>query len=154
MIISFDLDDTLISKTKFPLEKETIWNRVFGVERIRLGTVNLFKELQSEKHQIFIYTTSFRSEIKIRIMFFTYGISVANIINQKKHIKVIGLKSKNISKLPSKFGIDIHVDDSKGVEMEGAKYGFKTIIISESEKNWVQLVLKNINYFVSIDNES
>ncbi|WP_026706618.1 hypothetical protein [Flavobacterium soli] len=144
MIISFDLDDTLLSKSKFPLEKQTLWNKVFGVERIRFGTVNLFKELQSQNHKIYIYTTSYRSELKIRFMFFTYGISVATIINQKKHIKELGLKSKEVSKLPSKFGIDVHVDDSKGVEMEGKKYGFKTIIISDKENAWVKLILENI----------
>lgn len=144
MIISFDLDDTLISKSKFPLEKQTLWNKVFGVERIRFGTVHLFKELQSQNHKIYIYTTSYRSGLKIRFMFLTYGISVATIINQKKHIKELGLKSKEVSKLPSKFGIDVHVDDSKGVEMEGKKYGFKTIIISDKENAWVELILENI----------
>lgn len=138
------IDDTLISKSKFPLEKDTLWHKIFGVERIRLGTIDLFRELQSNNHKIYIYTTSFRKELTIRFMFFTYGISVADIINQRKHIKTLGLKSKEVSKLPSKFGIDIHIDDSEGVEKEGKKYGFKTVIVSASEKDWVRLVLEKI----------
>ncbi|MBF4473103.1 MULTISPECIES: hypothetical protein [Flavobacterium] len=144
MKISFDLDDTLISKTKFPLEKDTFFHQFFSFERIRLGTIDLFKKLKSENHEIYIYTTSFRSVSKIRLMFFIYGISVDGIINQQKHIKVLGEKSKTISKLPSKFGIDIHVDDSKGVEMEGERHDFKTIIISDNDKNWTNFILKNI----------
>ena len=42
------------------------------------------------------------------------------------------------------FHIDIHIDDSQGVKMEGEKYGFKTIIISETDENWTQTILKSI----------
>ena len=77
-------------------------------------------------------------------MFFTYGISVDYIINQKKHISKLGEKSKDVSKLPSQFGIDIHVDDSKGVEMEGEKHHFKTIIISYNDVNWTESILEAI----------
>ena len=54
------------------------------------------------------------------------------------------MKSKEVSKFPSQFGIDIHVDDSKGVAMEGEKYGFSTIIISDKESDWIQQILMNI----------
>ncbi|MCQ4140751.1 hypothetical protein [Chryseobacterium sp. EO14] len=60
MKISFDLDDTIISNNRFPLEKETFWAKITGCERIRSGTVALFKALRDRKHTIYIYTTSFR----------------------------------------------------------------------------------------------
>ena len=142
MIISFDLDDTIISKTKFPLEKETFFHRILGIERIRLGTRDLFKELKARGHKIYIYTTSFRSKSKISLMFYSYGIPVDYIINQQKHTR--NVKDKNISKFPPQFGIDIHIDDSLGVKMEGEKHGFNSIIISEKDKNWAAEIIKNL----------
>ena len=144
MIISFDLDDTLISKSKFELEKETVIHKLFGIESIRIGTIKLFKELRAKNHKIYIYTTSFRSKARIKLMFYSYGIPVDFVINQQKHEIEVTKSGKNVSKYPPKFGIDIHVDDSLGVEMEGEKYGFKTIIISEKDKNWTETILNRI----------
>ncbi|MBF4483321.1 hypothetical protein [Flavobacterium sp. CSZ] len=143
MILSFDLDDTLISN-KFELEKTNFLQRILGIECLRKGTIDLFKELKKQKHQIYIYTTSHRSESRIKWMFYSYGIAVDYVINQQKHQQK--LRNTNIysSKFPTVFNIDIHVDDSMGVEAEGKKYGFKTIIISETDKNWTQTILKKI----------
>ncbi|QGK74112.1 hypothetical protein [Flavobacterium sp. SLB02] len=143
MILSFDLDDTLISN-KFELEKTNFLQRILGIECLRKGTIDLFKELKKQKHQIYIYTTSHRSESRIKWMFYSYGIAVDYVIDQQKHQQK--LRNTNIysSKFPTVFNIDIHVDDSMGVEAEGKKYGFKTIIISETDKNWTQTILKKI----------
>lgn len=143
MILSFDLDDTLISN-KFESEKTNFFQRLLGIECLRKGTVNLFKELKKQKHQIYIYTTSYRSESRIKWTFYSYSISVDYVINQQKHQQRIKAKNIHSSKLPSMFNIDIHVDDSIGVEMEGNKYGFKTIIISETDENWTQTVLEKV----------
>lgn len=51
------------------------------------------------------------------------------------------VEDKNYAKL---FGIDIHIDDSKGVGMEGEKYGFETIIIDTNDQEWVGKVLTRI----------
>ncbi|GAA3740962.1 hypothetical protein GCM10022422_25800 [Flavobacterium ginsengisoli] len=144
MIISFDLDDTLISKNKFKLEKPILFQRLFGLECIRLGTVDLFKKLKNEKHKIYIYTTSYRSVLRIKWTFYIYGVSVDYIINQQKHQRKIKNLDFNCSKFPPMFHIDIHIDDSQGVNLEGEKYGFKTIIISETDENWTQTILKSI----------
>ncbi len=145
MRISFDLDDTIISTSKFSLEKESVWSKIIKAERIRLGTVTLFKKLRSENHQIYIYTTSYRSKIKIKLMFLSYGIPVSFVINQQLHNKRVKKKGKNISKFPPEFNIDVHIDDSFGVEMEGQRFGFKTIIVSTNNINWVNFILKEIN---------
>ena len=41
------------------------------------------------------------------------------------------------SKFPPAFNFHIHIDDLKGVGIEGEKYGFKTIIIKPSDKDWI-----------------
>jgi len=145
MKISFDLDDTIISTTKFSLEKESFWSKIIGAERIRLGTIKLFKELRIQNHQIYVYTTSYRSKVKIKLMFLCYGIPVDFVINQYLHEKRVRKNGKSVSKFPPEFDIDIHIDDSLGVEMEGKKFGFKTIIVSANDENWVSKILEKID---------
>jgi hypothetical protein len=79
MKISFDLDDTIISNNRFPLEKETFGLKLSDA-RIRSGTVALFKALRDRKHTIYIYTTSYRSTLTIKLMFLSYSIAVDFII--------------------------------------------------------------------------
>ena len=45
MIISFDLDDTLISN-KFKIEKSNLFHQFLGAENLRKGTIDLFTELK------------------------------------------------------------------------------------------------------------
>jgi hypothetical protein len=144
MKISFDLDDTVVANTQFDLERRTLLQRVFGVEQIRLGTIALFKELRSRGHSICVYTTSYRSVGKIRFMFRTYGIPIDEVINQHVHNNKVKNERMTMSKYPPAFGIDLHVDDSRGVGMEGERYGFNTIIVSVSDKDWVNTVLGKI----------
>ncbi|GGF15899.1 hypothetical protein [Flavobacterium limi] len=141
MIISFDLDDTLIAKNKFRLEKTNLFQQLFGIENIREGTIDLFKQIKKRNYKIYVYTTSHRSARRIKWTFCSYGIPVDFVINQQKHQKEIKKHNINCSKFPPMYNINIHIDDSVGVEMEGEKYGFKTIIISEKDEDWVQTIL-------------
>ncbi|WP_228388515.1 hypothetical protein [Chryseobacterium sp. CBo1] len=93
MKISFDLDDTIIS-TKFSLEKESLWSKIIRSERIRVGTISLFKQLREQKHEIYIYTTSYRSKIKIKLMFLSYGIPIDFVVNQQLHEKELRKEAK------------------------------------------------------------
>ncbi|RAV97702.1 HAD family hydrolase [Pseudochryseolinea flava] len=143
MTISFDLDDTLIPGTKrFDTEKQTIVQRLLRLEKIRLGTIELFKALRSQGHRIYIYTTSFRSILQIRLTFYLYGIPVDTVINQPRHDRELGENKTRTSKFPPAFHIDVHVDDSPGLKIEGDKYNFRTIIISEQDRTWVRTVLE------------
>ena len=149
MIISFDLDDTLIAGAdKFPTEKQNIFQRILqnmlGLEKLRLGTTALFKDLRNKNHQIYIYTTSFRSLLKVKLTFLVYGLYLDFIVNQQVHNEQVGQQNKKCSKYPPTFGIDIHIDDSLGVRMEGEKYNFKTIIIAGNDTDWIKIVLANL----------
>lgn len=64
------------------------------------------------------------------------------VLVRTKYIKII---RKNVSKFPPEFDIDVHIDDSLGVEMEGKKFGFKTIIVSANDENWVNKILEKID---------
>ena len=128
MIVTFDLDDTLFvspnnfeteSKLKFP------WNRIYK-ERLRLGTIALIRDLHALDIQVWIYTTSFRSERYIRALFHHYGINLDYVINGTRHMKEVqGNKTQPMpSKYPSKYRIDLHIDDDISVLQNGKMYGF------------------------------
>lgn len=146
MQISFDLDDTLIAGSRpFETERQTFLQRIFGIEKIRFGTINLFKELKRQGHHVHIYTTSYRPISKIRWMFFLYGIPVGKIVNQEVHDRYGNEYKGRSSKYPPAFGFDVHVDDSVGVKMEGEKFGFYTIIVDTENINWVEDLLEKLS---------
>jgi FMN phosphatase YigB (HAD superfamily) len=146
--ISFDLDDTIISSSKkFETEPQNTLQRVLGLEKVRVGTIELMNDLKARKHKIYIYTTSLRSPTKIWFTFFLHGIKLNKIINQKAHERRLGQQAGNYSKYPPSFNIDIHVDDSEGVKVEGERHNFKTIIVSDLDTLWCTTIL---NYLDSV----
>ncbi len=148
MKISFDLDDTLIPGTKqFETERQGFLARMLGIEKLRLGTIDLFKNLKSQGHQICIYTTSLRTPYKIMLTFLLHGLSVDGIFNKTIHDKKIKDLGLSCSKYPPMFGIDIHIDDSEGVEIEAQRHDFKVLIITETDANWTTTVMQGLNNF-------
>ncbi len=128
MRISFDLDDTLICHGINGHEPRPFWlTRLFtSGEPLRKGTRGLIQTLQQSGWEVWIYTTSPRSVRSIRIWLWSYGIHVANIVNQQIHDKLRKGSSCVPSKDPQAFGIDLHVDDSAGVLAEGQAFGSKS----------------------------
>ncbi|HEX8957572.1 MAG TPA: hypothetical protein VF798_14925 [Burkholderiaceae bacterium] len=45
------------------------------------------------------------------------------------------------SKNPKAFGIDLHVDDSQGVFLEGQRFGFQVVVVSLDDGAWDTQVL-------------
>jgi len=145
MKISFDLDDTIIPGSKvFETERQTLFQKLLGVERIRKGTIELFKELKKQDHKVGIYTTSYRSCTKIKLLFLLNGFLLDFIINQKRHLLKVNNGNIHCSKYPLAFNIDLHIDDSRGVEIEGERYGFRTIIIDEQQPEWNNIILTQL----------
>ena len=144
MKISFDLDDTLIPSQSgdFPVERKNTFQKLFGIESIRKGTVDLINALQESEHSVGVYTTSYRSKLKIFLTFLTYGLILDFIINEKQNRRKLKKKGIYCSKFPPAFGIDLHVDDSKGVGLEGVKNNFQTVIVRQSDTDWKNQVMK------------
>ncbi|WP_291721100.1 HAD family hydrolase [Bernardetia sp.] len=148
MDISFDLDSTLIPHgNEFESEHRNWLAKLLGIEPIRKDSALLISALQKQGHHIHIYTTSFRSTFKIRLLLLYYGIRVEKIINEFQNQRTLKKKTIKSSKYPPAFGFDLHIDDSKGVGIEGEKFGFKTIIIKTIDKNWVETIKKGIEDF-------
>ncbi len=142
MKISFDFDDTLIptGKPSFPTESRNIFQKIVGVEPIRQGSVEIFNFLKSRSHTVGIYTSSFRSPRYIWWQLFTYGTVPDFIIQGDIHQKTLKPLKINPSKYPPAFDIQLHIDDSPGVAVEGERFGFYTLIISPTERHWIEKI--------------
>jgi hypothetical protein len=152
MRISFDLDDTLIcrqSGAKYEHNLDLFSIGLWLNEPLRLGTRFLIRYLQQDGHEIWIYTSSYRQPFTVKLWLKFYGIKVANIVNQRVHDRYTKLKNSKIqpSKNPKLFDIDLHIDDSIGVRMEGDRYGFKVLVIEPNDLAWVNKVIEAVNAF-------
>lgn len=144
--ISFDIDDTLaclpdhseVEDSKLPM----FMHRILG-EPLRRGTRSLFRDLRRQGCSIWIYTSSGRTPSYIRRWLMLYGIRVDGVVNSVRHRH--GLAGHGLvhapSKFPPAFAIDLHVDDSEGVRMEGDAYGFRVAIVCPKDEHWAQKVL-------------
>jgi FMN phosphatase YigB (HAD superfamily) len=142
--ISFDLDDTLICGPSVPTEQHVRWwSRWRYPERIRHGARELMKELTRRECRIWIYTSSDRPIDYLKAWFGSMRIPVEGVINQTLHEQRIGLRGP--SKYPPAFQIDLHIDDSPGVAMEGADHQFNVLVISPDDPHWTQRVLSEVD---------
>lgn len=143
--ISFDIDDTLACcQRSVPAEEGLLpsVNRHLG-EPLRHGTCSLIRELRRRGCSIWIYTTSGRSPSYIRRWLLMHGIRVDGIVNSVRHHHELTTQgfSRPPSKYPPAFGIDLHVDDSEGVQMEGDTHGFRVVVVRPDDKHWTKRVL-------------
>lgn len=145
MRVSFDLDEVLFVSPKthktepelpFPL------NRIYK-ERLRLGTPQLIKALQKLGFEVWVYTSSFRSERYIRNLFRLYGIHFDGIVNGTRHMKEVQRNNKTIlpQKLPNHYRISLHVDDETVICTLGSQYGFRTYQLEAQDDDWKEKII-------------
>ena len=150
MRISFDVDDTLVMHDA-PVPRELVvpwyWRWRYP-EPLRLGTKALMHALQERKCEIWIYTTSYRQPRYLRGWFKTFGVTLTSVVNQDVHdqrVKKAQFPGYTPSKFPPAFGIDLHVDDSEGVAMEGQEHGFRVVVVAPSDLEWTVRVLAAVD---------
>ncbi len=148
MRISFDLDDTLfVSEENFKTEQALRFPfRAIFKERLRLGTIALMQYIREQKMELWVYTTSYRSESYIRGLFCCYGIKLDAVVNGARHAKEVqaGHREGMPSKYPSKYRIDLHVDDDRSVAENGKTYGFYVFIVGKQDDAWTDKIIKEI----------
>ncbi len=148
MRISFDLDDTLfVSEQKFKTEPAPKFPfNIIYKDRLRAGTVELLNYIRDQKIELWIYTTSFRSEKYITGLFKYYGIKLDSIVNGARHEREVqaGHSEGMPSKYPSKYRIDLHVDDDISVVENGKTYGFNVFQIGGPDDEWVDKIKADI----------
>ena len=142
MRISFDIDDTLVVG-ELPCEQFVPWWwRWRYPELLRRGTRSLMRELVLRRCDLWIYTTSFRSERYLRGWFRSIGVRLGGAVNQQCHERVVGRQGP--SKYPPAFNIDLHIDDCEGVAIEGRRHGFNVLVVAPDDSDWTTRVLQAI----------
>ena len=145
MRVSFDLDEVLFvsprtHKTEpappFP------WDRIFP-ERLRLGTPELIRSLQAAGYQVWIYTSSERSERYIRRLFRRYGVELDGIVNAQRHLREVqGNRRERLpQKVPSRYRISLHVDDEAVIASWGREYGFHTYLLNAQDDDGKEKII-------------
>lgn len=146
MRISFDLDEVLFvfpqtHKTEPPLMFP--FNLIYK-ERLRLGTPELIHKLQELGYEVWVYTSSFRSERYIKNLFRLYGVKFDGIVNGTRHLKEVQRDNATTlpQKLPSMYRISLHVDDEEIVCSLGRQYGYRTYQLDEEDDEWKEKIIK------------
>ena len=139
MRISFDLDDTLICYQPGAChepDRVPWWLRWWVREPLRLGAVELLRELSAAGHDLWVYTTSYRNPRLVGWWRWCYGARLGGVITQDRHERVFGRQGP--SKDPARFGIALHIDDSWGVWVENRGAG--VCIVAPDDPDWAAKV--------------
>ena len=145
MRVSFDLDEVLFvnpdtHKTEpalpFPFRK-------YYKERLRAGTPDLINTLQKMGFEVWIYTSSFRSENYIKGLFRHYGVHFDGIVNGTRHLKEVQQGRSQIlpQKVPNRYRISLHIDDEAVICSYGREFGFDTYQLDADDDDWKEKVI-------------
>lgn len=148
MRVSFDLDEVLFINPdthraepglRFP------FNKIY-IERLRYGAPELIRKLQEEGFEVWIYTSSFRTERYIKTLFLLYHVRLDGIVNGTRHLKEVQGKRKDIlpQKMPSKYRISLHIDDEAVIVTAGKLYGFNVYQLDAHDDDWKEKILQRV----------
>ena len=155
MRVSFDLDEVLfVSPETHKTEPELPFPlRNFYRERLRLGTPELIWELQIQGYEVWIYTSSFRSERYIRGLFRCYGVRLDGIVNGNRHLKEVQRDNKTVlpQKLPNRYRISLHIDDEEVICSAAGQYGFRAYQLNSQDDNWKEKIIEQADRIRKIE---
>lgn len=145
MRVSFDLDEVLFvspdtHQTEPPLKYPL--NKIFK-ERLRLGTPELIRSLQEMGYEVWVYTSSFRTEKYIRRLFRCYKVTFDGIVNGTRHLKEVQRDNTETlpQKLPNKYRISLHIDDETIVCTLGRQYGYNVYQLNAQDDEWKEKII-------------
>jgi hypothetical protein len=145
MRISFDVDDTLVLPGVSDREVGPLPGLLqrWLCEPLRPGTRSLVRQLKERGWSVWIYTTSLRTPFQIRFWLLLHGITVEGVVNDDRHRREMLTRGfgRFPSKYPPAFGIQLHVDDSDGVRLEGEQHGFRVVVVQPDDRHWERRVL-------------
>ena len=112
-------------------------------ERLRKGTVDLIHTLQKEGFEVWVYTSSFRSERYISRLFRHYGVRFDGIVNGTRHLNEVQRDSKTVlpQKMPSHYRISLHIDDESVICSMGPQYGFRAYQLDAQDDDWKEKII-------------
>ena len=146
MRVSFDLDEVLFvspqtHKTEPPLPFPL---RNLFKERLRLGTPEVINRLQDLGYEVWVYTSSFRSEAYIRRLFRLYGVRFDGIVNGTRHLKEVQLNNRETlpQKLPNRYRISLHIDDEEIICSSAGQFGFRAYQLNAQDDDWGKKIIE------------
>ncbi len=118
-------------------------NRIF-TERLRLGAPALIRALRDLGYEVWVYTSSFRSERCIRTLFALYGVRFDGIVNGDRHLNEVqkGHRETLPQKVPSHYGISLHIDDESVICTYGKEFGFEAFQLEAQDDDWKEKILE------------
>lgn len=146
MRVSFDLDEVLfvnpathLTEPALPFPLRNLYK-----ERLRRGTPELIRSLQQMGYEVWVYTSSFRSEGYIRRLFRCYGVRFDGIINGTRHLNEVqkGHSETLPQKMPSHYRISLHIDDESVVCSMGRQYGFNVYQLDAQDDQWKEKIIE------------
>ena len=156
MRVSFDLDEVLfVSPRTHKTEPPPPFPfRYFFPERLRLGTPDLIRELQRQGYEVWVYTSSFRTEAYIRRLFRCYGVRFDGIVNANRHLREVQGNNKTVlpQKLPNRYRISLHVDDEEAICTAAGQFGFRAYQLNSQDDNWKDKILEYADKVRHIEN--
>lgn len=149
MRVSFDLDEVLFVNPETHKTEPMLsfpFNKIFK-ERLRYGTPDLIRKLQEEGFEVWVYTSSFRSETYIKCLFWLYKIRFDDIVNGPRHLKEVQGNRKETypQKMPCKYRISLHIDDETVICTAGKAYGFNVYQLDAHDDDWKEKILDRVH---------
>ena len=111
---------------------------------LRLGKPELIRTLQKMDYEVWVYTSSFRSEGYIRGLFHCYGVRFDGIVNGNRHMREVqkGHSTTLPQKLPSRYRISLHIDDEAIVCTMGRQYGYNVYQLEAEDDQWKEKIIE------------
>ena len=146
MRASFDLDEVLfVSPKDHKVEKALPFpfNRIYR-ERLRLGTPQLIARLQAMGIEVWVYTSSYRSEGYITRLFRHYRVHFDGIVNAQRHLREVqrDRKEQLPQKLPNFYHISLHVDDEAVIAAYGKQNGVDVYQLDADDDDWQEKIVE------------
>ena len=155
MRVSFDLDEVLFvspktHKTEPPLRFP--FNRIYP-ERLRLGTPGLIRRLHEMGCEVWVYTSSFRTDAYIRRLFAHYGVRFDGIVNGDRHLREVQRDNRTVlpQKLPNRYRISLHIDDEEVVCSSAGQYGFRAYRLDAQDDEWEDKIIARVEQIKKLD---
>ncbi len=148
VLLAFELDDTLIPSSPDMFDTEpprNWWRRWFVQEHLRVGSNRLLSTL-SGICELWVYTTSMRGSMYVRFLLGAYGGRIRGVVNGDRHMRWLKKQPRHLRcpQYPPAYDIDLIVDDSEGVAVEGRQLGYQVLLIRPDDLDWTSKILKAV----------
>ena len=156
MRVSFDLDEVLFvspltHKTEPPLGFP--FGQIYR-ERLRRGAPELINRLQEMGYEVWVYTSSFRTERYIRSLFRHYGVRFDGIVNGDRHLREVQRNNAHTlpQKLPNRYRISLHIDDEEVICSSAGQYGFRAYQLNADDDDWKEKIITEADRIRKLEN--